>query len=136
MSVWSIVLHQMNKERGIKLLMIVIAVVVIGDVIGIIGPQLYNMKSEYATAEVIRETDKFVTDHPKQWPHSWSELGGEDYSQYTDFRFDLTWDMIVHNRELIYTAIQPKCHQYRTYPHAREHLGQLYEKLAKEPDHP
>ncbi|CAN5893546.1 hypothetical protein BH11VER1_BH11VER1_01460 [soil metagenome] len=74
-------------------------------VISAVGARLYYMKSEYATAGVIDDTDRFVTEHPGQWPHSWADLGGGDYSQYPDYRFDLTPEMIIQDRQLIYTAI-------------------------------
>lgn len=95
-----------------------------------LGPKFYYMKSEYVTADVIRAADSFVTQNPKKWPKTWQDLGGEDLSRYTDFRFDLTTEAIVNNRQLIYTAIQPQCHRYRTYPHSRALLDTLYEKLA------
>jgi hypothetical protein len=120
-------------NRGFKALSLGIAAIVIlivGSVGYAIGPKLYYMKSEYVTADVIRAADRFVTEHPKKWPRSWQDLGGKDLSQYTDFRFDLTPDMILRDRQLIYSAIQPKCHQYRTYPHARAQLDALYEKLS------
>lgn len=105
----------------------------VGGVAYILGPKFYYMKREYVTADVIRAADRFVTEHPKKWPQSGQDLGGEDPSRYTDFRFELTPEMIIHDRQLIYSAIQPKCHQYRTYPHARAQLDDLYEKLTSVP---
>lgn len=98
----------------------------------VLGPRFCYMKSEYVTAGVIRDTDRFVTEHPHQWPKSWRDLGVEDFSQYTDFRFDLTPEMIARDPELIYSAIQPQCHQYRTYPHAKTQLKALSDKLLNE----
>lgn len=94
------------------------------------GPKFYWMKSEYITAGVIQSADEYVTQHPGQWPKSWSDLGGEDLSRHTEFRFDLTPEQIVLDRELIYTAIQPRSRKYRTYPHARRQLDALYKKLT------
>ena len=122
--------------RSFKALLIGVAAVVlwfVGGVAYVLGPKLYYMKSEYVTADVIRAADRFVAEHPKKWPHSWQDLGGEDLSRYTDFRFDLTPEMITHDRQLIYSAIRPKCHQYRTYPHARAQLDEIYEKLTSVP---
>lgn len=99
-----------------------------------LGPKFYHMKSEYVTADVIGAVDRFVTEHPGQWPRSWQDLGGEDASRHTDFRFDLTAERIVEDRQLIYRAIQPKSHRYRTYPHAKARLDALYEKLASAPN--
>ncbi len=99
----------------------------------ILGPKLYHMKSEYVTADVIGAADRFVTEHPGQWPESWQELGGEDLSHHTDFRFDLTAEMILQDRKLIYRAIQAKGHGYRTYPHAKSQLDAIYEKLVSAP---
>jgi hypothetical protein len=98
-----------------------------------LGPKLYWMKSEYVTAGVISAADRYVAEHPQQWPSSWQDLGEGDQSRYTEFRFDLTTDRILQNRELIYTAIQPRSRKYRTYPHARRQLDELYRKLAEEP---
>lgn len=121
---------------GFKAILLGITIIVILGLAGVgyaIGPKLYYMKSEYVTADVIRAADRFVTEHPKKWPQSWQDLGGEDLSRYTDFRFDLTPEMIVRDRQLIYSAIQPKCHQYRTSPHARAQLDGLYKKLTSVP---
>lgn len=123
-------------KRGFKALLLGIAaitILIVGSVGYVLGPKLYYMKSEYVTADVIRAADRFVTEHPKKWPQSWQDLGGEDLSRYTDFRFDITPEMIVRDRQWIYSAIQPKCHQYRTYPHARAQLDRLYDKLTAVP---
>jgi hypothetical protein len=120
-------------NRGFKALLFgiaAIAILIVGSVGYVLGPKLYYMNSEYVTADVIRAADRFVTEHPRKWPRSWQDLGGQDLSRHTDFRFDLTPEMIVRDRQLIYTAIQPKCHQYRTYPHARAQLDRLHEKLT------
>jgi hypothetical protein len=106
----------------------------LGSIVFSLGPKLYYMKSEYVTADVISAVDRFVTEHPRKWPQSWQDIGSEDLSRHTDFRFDLTPDMILRDRQLIYSAIQPKCHQYRTYPHARAQLDGLYEKLSSVPN--
>ena len=114
----------------------VIGILFVGSIACVLGPKLYRMKSEYVTADVIRAASRFVTEHSGQWPRSWKDLGGEDLSRYTDFRFDLTVQMLIHDRQLIYSAIQPRCHRYRTYPHARAQLDGLYEKLTAIPSHP
>ena len=123
----------MSENFGIKALwigLIGVLLAVVGSTAFVVIPKLHSMKSEYVTADVIRAADRFVTAHPGRWPQSWQDLGGEDLSRYTDFRFDLKRRMIVRDRQLIYGAIQPKGHRYRTYPHAREQLDALYEKLA------
>jgi hypothetical protein len=120
----------MSTKSGISVLKTVLicfaAVVVffVGSFVYVLAPKLYYMKSEYVTADVIRDTDRFVSAHPGEWPHSWHDIGGVDLSRYTDMRFNLTTQEIISNKSLIYTAIQPKCHQYRTYPHARAQLRQ------------
>lgn len=127
----------MNVNPAIKALLCGVAVIgllLAGSVVYLFGTKFYYMKSEYITADVILAADRFVSDHPGQWPRSWQDLGSEDLSKYTDVRFDLTADMLIHDRQLIYSAIQPKCHQYRTYPHARENLDRLYRKLAPVPN--
>lgn len=124
----------MSANLGFKALLLGIIVVVlcaVGSVSYVLAPKVYYMKSEYVTADVIRAADRFVTENPKKWPQSWQDLGGVNLSQYTDFRFDLTPEMFLRDRQLIYSAIQPKCHQYRTYPHARAQLDRLYDKLRQ-----
>jgi hypothetical protein len=112
---------------------ILIVTCAVGGIVYLIGPKLYYMKSEYVTAHVIRAADLYISQHPQEWPKSWQELGLDDYSQYTEFRFDLTPEAILQDQQLIYSAIQPRCRQYRTYPHARRQLDELYRKLASEP---
>ena len=94
-----------------------------------IGPRLWYVSSEYGTAGVIQATDDYVTAHPGRWPRSWADLGLADQSSSTHFRFDLTPEEIVADRDLIYKAILPIAGHYYTYPHAREKLDAVYEKL-------
>ncbi len=120
-------------NRGFKALLLCLSGILIFIAVSVgsaLGPKLYYMKSEYVTASVIAAADRFVGEHPKKWPKSWQDLGSEDLSRYTEFRFDLTPELIARDRQLIYSAIQPKCHRYRTYPHARVQLDALYERLT------
>ena len=66
----------MSTKSGfsiLKTVLICVAAVVIffvGSLLFVLAPKLYYMKSEYVTADVIRATDRFVSSHPGEWPHS------------------------------------------------------------------
>jgi len=95
-----------------------------------LGPKLANMKSEYVTARVIRDTHAFVKKTHGQWPRSWADLGSEDLSSYTRMRFDI--DPATATREDILSAISPKSGRYLTYPHAGNGLARLFEELENQ----
>ena len=126
----------MSPTSGLSLIKVLLLcigaglAVLAGGIAYSLGPKLYYMKSEYVTANAISATEHFVSAHPGEWPHSWKDIGEQDLSAYTDMRFDLTVPAILNDKELIYSAIQPKCHRYRTYPHAKAQLDQLFEKIA------
>ena len=87
------------------------------------------MKSEYVTAGVISQLDKYVED-TGQWPKSWKDLGeAEETAAYTKFRFDLSVEAIRINPELIYESVTPLSGKYYTYPHARRDLENVLKKL-------
>jgi hypothetical protein len=115
-----------------KILIIVLCVTIAcAAVIALaLAPKLINMKSEYVTAGVIRDTHAFVKTHQGQWPTSWSDLGSEDFSSYTRMRFDL--DPLSATKEQVMSAISPQSGKYLTYPHAEADLEALFEELMKQ----
>ena len=60
------------KKIILKVLMALggLLLVIIGIAAWTLAPKLRNMKSEYVTADVIRNTDIFITEHHGQWPRS------------------------------------------------------------------
>ena len=65
-----------------------IVVVLAVLVVVALWPKFSNMKSEYVTADVIRDTELFLKKTDGKWPRSWADLGG-DYSEFTDVNFSL-----------------------------------------------
>ncbi len=94
-----------------------------------VGPKLLNMKSEYVTADVIRDTRAFVAKTRGQWPRSWQDLGSDDLSSHTHMTFDI--DPATATREDILSAIAPRSGRYLTYPHAEDDLAALFVEVRK-----
>ena len=89
-------------------------------------PKFSNMKAEYVTAGVIRDTGRFIKKTDGQWPRSWADLG-EDYSRFTDFNFSL--DPAKATKDDVLGSINPKSGRYYTYPHSKEDLEAVYNEL-------
>ena len=76
------------------------------------GKRFYDwqkqVKSEYATAAVIREVTTFVESHHGEWPRSWDDIPGtEDDRPYVRMNFDVRAEELAADRDLIQTAIVP-----------------------------
>ena len=103
-----------------------VLVALVGCVVVALWPKVSNMKSEYVTAGVIRDTGLFITKTDGQWPRSWADLG-EDRSRCTDLNFSL--DPVKATKDDVLGAIKPKSGRYYTYPHSKEDLEAVYNEL-------
>ena len=128
-------MHKAVKRVALGLLMVLI--IVIGLASWAYYPQVSNLKSEYTTAEVIRDLEAYVVANPGEWPKSWQDLGdGSDLSAYTRFRFDLSVDSVLRQPELIHEAATPIRGTYLTYPHAKAQLDEVLRKLQENAEEP
>ena len=87
----------MTPRRVLVAIALVIGGLIAALAAGLI-PRLWNMKAEYVTAGVIRDTEEYVVRSQGRWPQSWADLG-EDRSRYTtiDFAaFDSTFCRTAH----------------------------------------
>jgi hypothetical protein len=92
----------------------------------------YQLKSEYVTADVIRDVEQFVKLQNGRWPRSWDELpGAVDARNYARIDFNASTQDLIADRHRIYTAITPMSREYRTYPHAERQLDQLRDTLVR-----
>jgi hypothetical protein len=87
-----------------------------------------QLTSEYLTASVIDNVKQYAAEHHGDWPSSWEAIGISDQRtrDLVEVDFDLNSWNLIDNKELIYTSIQPKSHMYRTYPHAKKQLEDLW----------
>jgi hypothetical protein len=93
-----------------------------------------RLKSEYGTAQVIRDVTQYVQTHQGNWPRSWADIPEGEYAHsYVKLRFDVDPKELVANPQLIQTTITPLSGEYRTYPHAERQLNELRDELAKFP---
>ena len=95
-----------------------------------IGPKLINMKSEYMTAGVIRDTQEFVEKTKGEWPSSWQDLGNHDFTSCTRMNFDV--NPALATKQDVMSAISPQSGKYLTYPHAEAQLKALFKELKSQ----
>ena len=100
----------------------------------IVWPKFSNMKSEYVTAGAISRTQAYVQRTQGKWPRSWSDMGSSDETSYTRMNFGL--DPKSATKEEVMNAIKPRSGRYYTYPHATEHLEELYNEVVKYRERP
>ena len=105
-----------------------VLVVLVLLVVAALWPTFSNMKSEYVTADVIRDTEHFIKKTDGRWPRSWADLGG-DCSEFTDVNFSL--DPSKATKDDVLKAIKPKSGRYYTYPDSKEDLEAVYDELKK-----
>jgi len=91
-----------------------------------------QLKSEYMTAQVIRDVTQYVRSHKGDWPRSWADIPQSEYArQYVKLKFDVDPDELVASPNLIQTTIVPMSGEYNTYPHAERQLNELRDELAR-----
>jgi hypothetical protein len=90
-----------------------------------------ELKSEYTTAEIIRDVTTFVETHKGQWPRSWEELGHGDVSEFVKMDFAVSIDELLADPNRIHSAIIPVTGRYHTFPHATRNLNYLREQIEK-----
>jgi len=110
------------------LIFVVVASIIVFIALGL-GTRFLNMKSEYVTAGVIRNTNAFVEDTGGQWPRSWTDLKMDDMSAYTRMNFDI--DPTTATKEEIMSSIRPQSDMYITYPNAEDDLERLWTELQR-----
>ena len=107
-------------------------------IVGFLGKQVYDfntrLKSEYATAQVIRDLAQYVRTHQGNWPRSWEDIPQSNFARpYVKVRFDVDREELVASPSLIQTTIRPMSGKYRVYPHAERQLYELRDELARFP---
>jgi hypothetical protein len=91
-----------------------------------------QIKSEYTTADVIRDVTKYVKKHNGQWPKDWSDIpNGHDARRYVRMDFDVRIEKLINEPELIYTTIEPHSGRYYSYPDADLRLDYLRDTLCE-----
>lgn len=104
----------------------------IAAVAAIMIPKFRNMKSEYGTAQAIRDLTEFVTEHDGRWPASSAELGGK-YPTGGEIVIDytMTSSRLIENRSLLREAVRPRSGKFYTYPDYEEKLDGLHAALRE-----
>lgn len=89
-----------------------------------------HASAEYPTAQVIGKVTTFVEENDGNWPTSWDDLDFyEDQQDLVVIRFDVTSEQILSEPELIYEVIQPVTGEYHVYPHSKENLDYLLDRI-------
>ena len=113
--------------KNIRIIALCLTVACVTAIVWAVSPKLINMKSEYVTAGVIRDTYEFVKENQGQWPNSWSDIGSQDFSSHTRMSFHI--DPSSATKEQVMSAISPQSGKYLTYPHAKADLESLFEEM-------
>lgn len=110
---------------------ILIAVVIVIYQFIAAGVRIANYAgAEYPTAGVIGDVVTFVEENNGDWPTSWEELGiSEEVQELVIMRFDVTSEQILTEPDLIYEVIQPVTGPFRVYPHSKENLEYLRDRI-------
>lgn len=91
-----------------------------------------QLASEYATADVIREVQRFVESHNGEWPRSWTDISSSDFDRkYVRVSFSVSAEELITDPQLIYTVIVPVSGVYYTYPHAERQLRELLNTIKR-----
>jgi hypothetical protein len=119
--------QHMTPRRVLVAIALVISGLIAALAAGLI-PRLWNMKAEYVTAGVIRDTEEYVVRSNGRWPQSWADLG-EDRSRYTNINFAIDPDS--SSKADVGRAIRPVSGKFLTYPHADRDLERLFATMRR-----
>ncbi len=125
------IINHKGMKRLVKIFALAVAVT-IAMTLALGVPRLRNMASEYATAEAIRDLEKYVQQHDGRWPESSSDLGdkypagGSVHVDYT-----ATSERLIENPELPRNAVRPSSGKFYTYPHYDETIRGLHAVLRE-----
>jgi hypothetical protein len=102
----------------------IIILIIISTLTYLLYPKFINMKSEYATASIMRRIGEYVA-AKKKWPASAKEIqhteGDDVYVNY-----DLTLEEIVKNKRVLESAVRPESGVHFTYPHYQKDINNLF----------
>jgi len=128
-----------NVKRVLKIVTASIAALMISLVVTFY-PKLSNMKSEYDTAQAIRDLSQYLRENEGRWPASPDDLNG-DYHQDGDVVVDysINSSTLIENPELLPLSVRPRSGKFLTYPYYEEDLSSLLLTLketnpSKEPE--
>ena len=126
------VIHGLAEMRWGRFLKIV-ALVLIAAALGLgalLGPQFWNMKSEYMTAGAIHDLEAYAQEHAGKWPTLPADLGDEDRKGVW-IDYSMTSDRILATPELLRASVRPESGKFYTYPRYDEDLESLLEAIRK-----
>jgi flagellar basal body-associated protein FliL len=123
----------MNKK--IITIAAIIILIIVFAVAYLLYPKFTNMKSEYATASIMRRIGEYVAAKEK-WPTSAEEI---KVIQVDDVyvNYDVTLEEIVKDKKILENAVRPESGKHFTYPHYKTDINNLFDiikqVLTKEP---
>jgi hypothetical protein len=112
-------------KQMLKIVALVIVALIIVIVIAMY-PTLSNIKSEYATAQAIRDLGQYIRYHEGQWPSAPEDMGSKyprGGSVFIDY--SIRSSALILNPGLLPESVRPKSGIFRIYPHYDEDLSAL-----------
>ena len=108
---------------------LLLAALIIGVLAVALYPKLSNMKSEYATASIIRELEDYVIKNG-HWPISPDAFPSPPPQEvFINYRVNL--EDLLKNTALLEQSVRPQSAKFYTYPHYKSDLQRLLKVIEE-----
>lgn len=92
----------------------------------------FQIRSEYMTAQVLRNIQLYLKQNDGRWPKSPRDIGSEQYDlSYVHVNYDITAEELIKNPKFMKTSITTYSGKFYVYPHYESDLNELLETIKE-----
>ncbi len=112
-------------KRFLKILGLIFVILVI-MIIWALYPKFSNMRSEYGTAQAIRDIESYVLHNNGDWPSSPEDLENKyPVEGNVTIDYSITSEELIADPSKLQQAVRPRSGKFYTYPYYKQDLEQL-----------